>query len=292
MFIVKNKLIFIGLAVLLVLASLFSVYRFGIKKGIDFTGGTVVELTFSSSTPAIVGVDFEKEGVKVYPLPNGAYKFISQKSYEETRVVIDTFVKKASYPYTETQVTTVGPSLGKEMTKKASIAITVVVLAILGFIAFAFREVSRPVASWKYGVAAMVTIVHDIIIPTGVYAYLSHMYGAEIDTLFVVALLTVMAVTISDKIVVFDRIRENLKVMKGEFEEIIGASLKQTMVRSVNTSLTTVLSLIALYFFGPESTKFFSLTLLVGLIVGTYSSIFVASPLLTYLQTEGKKGKK
>jgi preprotein translocase SecF subunit len=108
----------------------------------------------------------------------------------------------------------------------------------------------------------------------------------------VVALLTVMAVTISDKIVVFDRIRENLKVMKGEFEEIIGASLKQTMVRSVNTSLTTVLSLIALYFFGPESTKFFSLTLLVGLIVGTYSSIFVASPLLTYLQTEGKKGKK
>lgn len=292
MFIVKNKLIFIGLAVLFVLASLFSVYRFGIKKGIDFTGGTVVELTFSSSTPAIVGVDFEKEGVKAYPLPNGAYKFISQKSYEETRVVIDTFVKKASYPYTETQVTTVGPSLGKEMTKKASIAITVVVLAILGFIAFAFREVSRPVASWKYGVAAMVTIVHDIIIPTGVYAYLSHMYGAEIDTLFVVALLTVMAVTISDKIVVFDRIRENLKVMKGEFEEIIGASLKQTMVRSVNTSLTTVLSLIALYFFGPESTKFFSLTLLVGLVVGTYSSIFVASPLLTYLQTEGKKGKK
>ncbi len=287
MFIVKNKLIFIGLAVLLVLASLFSVYRFGIKKGIDFTGGTVVELTFTQTVPTIVEADFVKEGVKVYPLSNGMYKFISQKSYEETHAVIDTLVKKASHPYTETQVTTVGPSLGKEMTKKASIAITVVVLAILGFIAFAFREVSRPVASWKYGVAAMVTIVHDIIIPTGVYAYLSHMYGAEIDTLFVVALLTVMAVTISDKIVVFDRIRENLKVMKSEFEEIIGASLKQTMVRSVNTSLTTVLALVALYFFGPDSTKFFSLTLLVGLVVGTYSSIFVASPLLTFL-----KGKK
>jgi preprotein translocase subunit SecF len=133
----------------------------------------------------------------------------------------------------------------------------------------------------------MITIVHDIIIPTGVYAYLSHAYGAEIDTLFVVALLTVMAVTISDKIVVFDRIRENLKTSKGAFEDIIGMSLKQTAVRSVNTSLTTVLSLVALYVWGPDMTKFFSLTLLVGLVVGTYSSIFVASPLLTYLV--GKK---
>jgi preprotein translocase SecF subunit len=133
----------------------------------------------------------------------------------------------------------------------------------------------------------MVTIVHDIIIPTGVYAYLSHAYGAEVDTLFVVALLTIMAVTISDKIVVFDRIRENLKAAKGTFEEVIGVSLRQTAVRSINTSLTTVLALVALYIWGPETTKFFSLTLMVGLIVGTYSSIFVASPLLTLL-----KGKK
>jgi preprotein translocase subunit SecF len=130
----------------------------------------------------------------------------------------------------------------------------------------------------------MVTIIHDIIVPTGVYAFLSSRYGAEVDTLFAVALLTVMAITISDKIVVFDRIRENLKVggAKRHFDLVVGESLKQTFVRSVNTSMTTVLSLIALYFYGPESTKFFSLTLIAGIIVGTYSSIFVASPLLTY----------
>jgi preprotein translocase subunit SecF len=193
-------------------------------------------------------------------------------------------LNKKAYNYVVTQVNTVGPTMGKEMTKKAIIAIVIVVIAILGFIAFAFREVSYPISSWKYGVVAMVTIIHDIIIPTGVYAYLSAHYGAEIDTLFVVALLTIMAVTISDKIVVFDRIRENLKAQgtkKKDFEEIVGESLTQTFTRSINTSLTTVLSLIALYYFGPISTQFFSLTLMVGIVVGTYSSIFVASPLLT-----------
>jgi preprotein translocase SecF subunit len=286
MFIVKNKIIFIGLAIALVLGSLFSINRYGIKKGIDFTGGAVVEIAVATST--VFGIDldsFEEKGIKAYKIGDYQYKFISPLSYEE--------IKREVYPalnglsFVETQVNVVGPTLGKEMTKKAAIAIIVVVLSILAFIAFAFREVSYPVASWKYGVAAMVTIVHDIIIPTGVYAYLSHMYGAEIDTLFIVALLTIMAVTISDKIVVFDRIRENLKTAKGTFEEIIGVSLRQTAVRSINTSLTTVLALIALYIWGPETTKFFSLTLMVGLVVGTYSSIFVASPLLTYL-----KGKK
>lgn len=287
MFIVKNKIFFIGLAVALVLASLFSINHYGIKKGIDFTGGTVIEISVATSSPATVDMTkFEDGEVKVFKMTEYSYKFISSASYEVTRArMID---ELSGVSFVETQVNMVGPTLGKEMTKKAAIAIIVVVLAILAFIAFAFREVSYPVASWKYGVAAMITIVHDIIIPTGVYAYLSHAYGAEIDTLFVVALLTVMAVTISDKIVVFDRIRENLKSGKGAFEDIIGESLRQTAVRSVNTSLTTVLALLALYVWGPDTTKFFALTLMVGLVVGTYSSIFVASPLLTYL----KGGKK
>jgi preprotein translocase subunit SecF len=167
------------------------------------------------------------------------------------------------------------------MTKKATIAIVIVVLVILLFIAFAFREVSLPVSSWKYGVSAMVTLVHDIVVPTGAYVLLSHYYGAEVNTLFVIALLTIMAVTISDKIVVFDRIRENLKNhKKTDFAEVVGMSLTQTLARSINTSLCTVLALVALYFYGPESTQFFALTLIVGLVVGTYSSICVASPLL------------
>jgi preprotein translocase subunit SecF len=227
--------------------------------------------------------------VKAFKTSATSYKFISSASFEETDKALRGTLDTVKNPFTVTQVNTVGPTMGKEMTKKAIIAIIVVVIAILSFIAFAFREVSRPVASWKYGIVAMVTIVHDIIIPTGVYAYLSHFYGAEVDTLFVVALLTVMAVTISDKIVVFDRIRENLKnegTKKKSFDEIVGNSLAQTFTRSVNTSLTTILSLIALYFFGPETTKFFALTLMVGIAVGTYSSIFVASPILTVWNKE------
>lgn len=291
MFIVKYKLMFIGIAVAMVLASVGSILHFGIKKGIDFTGGTVVEIQYaSSSVPSVSVSAFEEKGIKVFETGAGSYKFISQKSYEETTGAIVALLDKKAHPYTETQVNTVGPSMGSEMTKKALIAIVIVAIAILSFIAFAFREVSVPVASWKYGVAAMVTIIHDIIVPTGVYAYFSAYHGAEVDTLFVVALLTVMAVTISDKIVVFDRIRENLKTFgtKRPFDLVVGESLVQTFVRSVNTSLTTVLALVALYFYGPESTKFFSLTLMVGIVVGTYSSIFVASPLLTFFQNNKK----
>jgi preprotein translocase subunit SecF len=285
MFIVKYKLIFIAIAIALVAASGLMVAHFGIKKGIDFTGGTVIEISYASSTPQKVDVvAFEKEGVKAFSTGATSYKFISQKSYEETSGSVSRILNKGAHPYVETQINTVGPTLGKEMTKKAIIAIVIVVLAILSFIAFAFREVSFPVASWKYGVIAMITIVHDIVIPTGVYAFLSAKYGAEIDTLFVVALLTIMAVTISDKIVVFDRIRENLKTYgtKRSFDVVIGESLKQTFTRSVNTSVTVIISLLALYFLGPVTTKFFALTLTVGMVVGTYSSIFVASPALTY----------
>lgn len=289
MFIVKYKAFFIGLSLALVIASCVTVGVFGIKRGVDFTGGTVVELAYATSTPELfpVAAVVEKD-IKVFQTGEHSYKFIGTQSYED---MMGTIMSAHPYAHNVISVNNVGPTLGKEMTKKAIIAIVVVVLAILAFIAFSFRKVSKPISSWKYGVIAMVTMVHDIIIPVGAYALLSHYHGAEVDTLFVVALLTVMAVTISDKIVVFDRIRENLRLSgtKKSFDEIVGMSLSQTFARSVNTSLTTVLSLVALYFFGPTTTQFFALTLLVGLVVGTYSSIFVASPLLT--MWNGKNGK-
>lgn len=289
MFIVKYKSTFIAIAVAMVLGSFILISHFGIKKGIDFTGGTVVEINYTKDAQTVDVAAFAAKGIKVFSTGATSYKFITEKSYEETVATISRVLNKSAHPYVETQVNTVGPSMGSEMTKKALIAIVVVAIAILSFIAFAFREVSLPVASWKYGVVAMVTVIHDIIIPTGVYAFLSAKYGAEIDTLFVVALLTIMAVTISDKIVVFDRIRENLKLhgSKRPFDDVVGESLAQTFTRSINTSVTVIISLLALYFIGPVSTKFFALTLTVGMIVGTYSSIFVASPALTYFA--GKK---
>jgi preprotein translocase subunit SecF len=227
---------------------------------------------------------FEAKNIKAYWTGTSTIKLISNEQYE---VIGATMTNLASvsgkYPLVANQLSTVAPTLGVELTTKAGIAIGVVVLMILLFIAFSFREVSYPVSSWKYGVIAMVTLLHDILVPTGVYVLLSHYYGAEVDTLFVVALLTIIGISVADKIVVFDRIRENLKLSSKNkpFDEVVGQSLAQTFTRSINTSVTVVLALIALYLYGPETTKYFTLTLMVGMVVGTYSSIFVASPLLT-----------
>lgn len=268
---------------MLVLASFALIAKYGIRQGVDFTGGTVIETTYAGPQPETFDMaTLAAADVRFYKTGTSTYKFISIKGYDELHPIVSQVSGIGRYAYEETQVNTVGPTLGAELKKKAAIAIAVVVLAILAFIAFSFREVSRPVSSWKYGVIAMVTLLHDIIVPTGVYVLLSYFYGAEVDTLFVIALLTILGISISDKIVVFDRIRENLKVgNQKNFEDVVGTSLRQTFTRSINTSVTVVLALAALYFFGPVTTKFFALTLITGMIVGTYSSIFVASPLLT-----------
>jgi preprotein translocase subunit SecF len=171
--------------------------------------------------------------------------------------------------------------LGAELARKGMMALGLSVLFIIIYIAFAFRAVSRPVSSWKYGLIAIAALIHDVVIPTGVFAILGHFYGVEIDSLFLTALLTIFGLSISDTIVVFDRIRENLKKHRTEpFAETVGKSLEETFVRSLNTSLTVILALLALLLFGGQPTRYFALALTIGMIVGTYSSIFIASPLL------------
>lgn len=291
MTILKYKAFFISLSILLIVASFTLMQMYGVKRGIDFTGGSVVDITYTAGAPELSLDGLKAEDINLYKTGNNSYRFTSSKTYEEVAQAAATFANPSgNTPFEFTQVSTVGPSLGAEMTKKAIIAIVVVVLAILAFIAFSFREVSNPLPSWKYGVIAMVTLIHDIIVPTGAYVILSNRYGAEVDTLFVIALLTIIGISISDKIVVFDRIRENLKGSgkSSSFDEVVGASLRQTFTRSVNTSVTVVLALTALYFFGPITTKYFTLTLIIGMIVGTYSSIFVASPLLTIWNSKKK----
>jgi preprotein translocase subunit SecF len=171
------------------------------------------------------------------------------------------------------------------MRTKAVLAIILVILAIVLFIAFVFRHVAEPVQSWKYGVVAIVTLLHDVIVPLGVFSVLGHFGLAEIDTLFVTALLVILGFSIHDTIVVFDRVRENLRINKQghhklSFDEVVGKSLKQTYARSINTSLTTLLTLAALYLFGSTTTENFALAMFIGIAVGTYSSICIASPLL------------
>jgi len=167
------------------------------------------------------------------------------------------------------------------MRQRSIWAVIAVVTAIVVYLAYAFRRVSRPVKSWKYGISAAVALVHDVTITAGVFAILGHFMGVEVDVPFVVALLTVLGYSVHDTIVVFDRTRENLlKFGSDDFADKVNGAVNQTIHRSINTSVATLLSLVALYFFGGETIHYFALALIVGIFFGTYSSIFLASMFL------------
>ena len=191
----------------------------------------------------------------------------------------------------ERRFNSVGPTIGAELRDKALWAIFFVLLAIVLYIAFAFRQVSRQVSSWVYGLVAIVALLHDVFIPTGIYVALGHYFlDVQIDVLFITAILTVLGFSVHDTIVVFDRTRENLKLRTWkEFDETVGHSVEQTFVRSINTSLTVLLVILALYFVGGETTKNFALVLAIGVTIGTYSSIFIASPLLVTIEAWQRK---
>ncbi|MEK9182626.1 MAG: protein translocase subunit SecF [Patescibacteria group bacterium] len=299
MFIIKHKKIFISLSVSLVILSLLSLFIFGLNVGIDFKGGALTEVVYATERPAQADLDaalqsLELGSILVQPTGDMGYILKSRDlSDAEHALLLKTLSLGGNNELTETSFNSIGPSVGKELTRKAVIAIILVSLAIICFIAFAFRKVSRPVSSWRYGFIAIVTLLHDVIIPIGIFTFLSHFYGAEVDTLFVVAILTILGLSVSDTIVIFDRIRENLNnqtnVAKSNFSEIVGGSLEQSFVRSICTSLTVILVLLALFVFGPVSTKYFALMLITGMFFGTYSSIFLASPLLVLVEEWQKR---
>jgi len=190
----------------------------------------------------------------------------------------------------EERFESIGPTIGEEIKEKAWIAIIFTVFAIILYISYVFRKVSKPVASWKYGIGAILALVHDIVIVTGLFSILGHFYGMEVNSLFITALLTILGFSVNDTIVTFDRTRENLgKHYTGDFETIVNDSVNQTLTRSINTSFTTLIILFALFFFGGATISNFVLALIVGVFVGTYSSIFVASPILVSWYTLSKK---
>jgi len=209
-----------------------------------------------------------------------------------TSTATTTTASSTAAAFSVKRFSTIGPSVGAELAQKGLIALVGVIILIIAFIAFAFRHVSRPVSSWKFGLMAVIALIHDVTIPTGVFALLGHFYGTEVDALFLTALLTIMALSVSDTIVVFDRIRENLKnKISSSFEETVGISLSETFTRSLITSMTVIFVLLVLLFFGSSSTRDFALVLTIGMFFGTYSSIFLASPLLvlSYERQERKK---
>ena len=297
MFIIKHKKIFLTISLVLVLCSVISLFVFGLKIGIDFKGGALTEVTYNTARPLQADLEtafsqLDLGAVLIQPTGDLGYIVKSRDLNEaEHAILLNTLSLGGQNELIETNFNSIGPSVGRELTKKAIIAIILVSLTIICFIAFAFRHVSKPVSSWRYGLIAVVALLHDVLIPIGVFVGLSHFYGVEVDTLFVVAILTILGLSVSDTIVIFDRIRENLKELGNKpyvFSEVVGRSLEQSFVRSLSTSLTIILVLLALFFFGPVSTKYFALMLATGMFVGTYSSIFLASPLLVLSEEKDK----
>ncbi len=285
----KNLKYFFILPALLSILAVAALGMWGLKPGIDLSGGSLLEVRYPAGRPPI---EMVREKVSALGLgevrvqPAGEFDFILRQrdlTEPERQALLQPLRNMGEME--EVQFTSVGPTIGAELLQKAWIAIVLVVLCTILFIAFAFRGVSKPVASWKYGIVAIITLLHDILLPAGLFAALGHFLGAEVDALFIVALLTILGISINDTIVIFDRIRENLRLneekgKREEYESVVGRSITQTIARSINTSMTVIIVLAALYVFGPEATKYFSLTLIVGMVAGTYSSIFLASPLL------------
>jgi preprotein translocase subunit SecF len=294
MFIITHRNIFFALTSAIALVAIASVAFFGLSLGIDFTGGTLVELQYDGTRPDALSLtsalsDAGYEGFSLREAGADGYIMRAANITDEQREMLETvFSHQGGTAHVE-RLTEIGPTIGVELRNKAILAISLVLLAILFFIAFAFRKVSEPVSSWSYGGIALVTLLFDVVVPLGFFAFLGFALGAQIDTLFVTAILTVLGYSVHDTIVVFDRTRENLRInadkgRKEDFAAVAGRALGQTITRSINTSLTTIIALLALYLVGPESTQVFSLTLLVGIIAGTYSSIFFATPLLVALE--------
>ncbi len=286
MWVIKYRKFFYAVTLLIIIASAAALGAWGLNLGIDFTGGTIWKIAFKNTAPATDALNAAliKEGVEPsVTQPVGDKGFILRfRPMEEAQHQQALSALKTQFGnLDELEFSAIGPSIGKELRDKAVYAVILSILAVIVYIAWSFRKVEPVVSSWTYGVFTVAAMVHDVFLPLGVFAVLGHFLHYEITSVFVAAILTIAGYSITDTIVVFDRVRENLrKHTHDDFVELVAASLKQTLARSINTTLATVLVLLAIYFWGGDSIKHFALALIIGLVSGAYSSIFIASPLL------------
>ncbi len=277
---------------ILIIAAITSIIIFGLKFGIELTGGSMTELNFEKRPENSVIEDKLKSlnlG-EIIIQPTGEKGVILRlKNIDET--VHQEILKNLGdlSKIQELHFESIGPSIGKEIKQKTILAIIMALFAITIYIAIAFRKISRPISSWRYGVASLIALFHDILIPLGIFAVLGKLYNIEITIPIIAALLTILGYSVHDTIVIFDRIRENiLKRSSQSFEETVNWSLNQTLGRSINTVLTVLIVLFAIFFFGGQTLRYFALALIIGITSGAYSSIFIASPLLvSWLKKKG-----
>ena len=283
--IVSHRTIFFTLSGVLVVLSLLAVPVLGLRLGIDFAGGSLLEVTTTQT--------IDVEGLRSSMRDQGYPTLSIQSSGEDTLLIRTESLTESEHQtllvalgenlegLQEQRFDSIGPVIGQELRRTAVTGVFITLLLIGLYIAWSFRKVSEPIASWKYGILTIVAAFHDVIITVGAFVVFGSLLGWEMGAAFIAAILTILGYSINDTVVVFDRTRENLaKRIGNSFEETVELSIKQTLTRSFNTSFTTILALLAIFLFGGESTQPFALALIIGIGVGTYSSIFLASPLL------------
>ena len=285
---INKRRYFYVFSLLLSLGSLVAVSVWGLRLGIDFKGGTLMEVQFASELFPTVDLVREKlaplnlQSLSVQPTANSSHLLRYLASDETTNDKALSELKTFDENLTQLRVDFIGASVSEQIKSQAFTGTVMALVGIALYIAWAFRRVSQPITSWEYGLGAIIALAHDIIITVGVFSVLGHFYGIEVGVPFIAALLTILGYSVNDTIVVYDRVRENLlRAKRGvDFELIVNHSLNETIVRSINTSLTVIIVLIAIALLGGESVRWFAVALLVGVGFGTYSSIFIASALL------------
>jgi len=281
---VKYRKIFFTISTVMILASVVSLCLFGLRWGIDFVGGSVIEIEYKNNRPSLEEIKHSLKNIDAGEISvqeigeKGIILRTQEISDEIHQKIIDTL--RSSGEFQETRFEFIGPVVGKETKDKTKIVIFLALVSILLYITLAFREVSWPVSSWQYGIATLIALFHDVLIPIGIFAILGKLYMVEISVPIITALLTVFGYSVNDTVVVFDRIRENLLKRNLSFEETVNKSLNETLSRSISTSLTTLFVLLAIFFFGGHTLRYFSLALILGISLGTYSSICLASLIL------------
>jgi len=292
--IVKNRKIYFIFSGITIGLGAISIILFGLKFSIDFTGGTRIELATKNPSKQMIEGAFTQNNISLHAISiaDSTVSIRSDLMSQEQKAKLFEVLKKDYPDLAEKSFETVGPTIGRETQINALKAVLVASVAISMYVAFAFRTVSKPVSSWKYGMTTIITLLHDVLIMVGLFAILGAIFNVEIDSLFITALLTIMGFSVHDTIVVFDRIRENLrKNIDLKFDVVVNNSLLETLNRSLNTSITVLIVLFALFLFGGESIRWFVVALIFGIMVGTYSSIFNAAQILVAWHDWDKKRK-
>ena len=288
--VIKYRKIFLLFSLFVIILSIALLFTYGLRQGIDFTGGSILEIEYREERPGNEEIIFTLEnldlgGIIVQPVDEKGVILRMRDISEEKHQEILSVLKEQRY-LEERRFESIGPVIGIELRQKTQIVVVLSLFLILIYIAFAFSRIQKPIKSWVYGLISIFALFHDILIPLAVFSILGRFYGVEISIPIVTAFLAVVGYSINNTVVVFDRIRENLLKRDLPFEETVNTSINQTLSRQINTSLTTLFVVFAIFFFGGETLKYFSLTLIIGIISGTYSSIFLIGAILVLWRRE------